>query len=264
MPIEKVSDRKRQNAVAKILAGESNAATEAQRLNVSKRSVERWVEAARAAGPVADPVVPDAVSSSVVPPEEGASDRPNQALEDALKAAGESPDKPATAPPGAAAVADARLDMAAYCLDAIAQFKQAVGGVLVTFRYTPPLDLAAADVQKVLAVGPMAQLAVRSNAEKLYPTLVKVMSGPGVIYAALAMDALLMIVGLEALAKRSGWKAPAKGDPAAGMKPARGGSPMDLAEQIERARKEQEPQPLAGGLPVTSTPTQGTINAPAA
>jgi hypothetical protein len=107
-------------------------------------------------------------------------------------------------------------------------------------------------------------VAIRSNADKLYPTLVKVMSGPGVIYAALALDTLLMLVGLEALAKAAGWKTPAKGDAPAGMRPAKGGSPVDLAADIERARREQVPQDLPGGLPKTDTPTTGTINAPAA
>lgn len=260
MPTHK-SPRARAQAVAKIRAGVSTAAAEAMRLNTHKRTVEKWVVAAEEVEKAVEKTAPQ----STIPPEEGPEKPENPALDAALAAAGEESDGEKPAAPGAAAVAEARLDMAAYCLDAIAQFKQAVGGILVTARYTPPLDLAAKDVQKLLAVGPVAQLAVRANAEKLYPMLVKVTQGPGMIYAALAIDTVLMLVGLEALAKQSGWKGASKGDAPANLRPARGGSPMDLAEQIERARKDMgEATPIPGGLPKTDAPSTGTINAPPA
>ncbi len=269
------SARARRLAIARIVSGESNAATEAQNLGVHKRTVEVWVAATRTASSAASPEPENTAPQNTVPLGKTPDGASNQALDDALEAAGEKREGGGAASIGAADVAEARIDMAKQCLDILGQLKMAVGGTLVTFRYTPPLSLADKGVQEALEIGPMANAAVRANAEKLYPVLTKLMSGPGVIWGALALDGLLMLVGLDKLAKSAGWKdAPrrAEGAPAApvapvpppGMRPAVGGLPQNLREQIERARKEQVPQAMDAGLPDTTTPNVGTINAPAA
>lgn len=267
MPGTQVPEKKRRQAVARILNGQSSPKDEAIRLGKDERTVERWVSLARGAVDAAKgaPSV-SATSPSPVPLE--AAKGSNPALDAARAAAAGATTGTSSVTPTPMEAATAREDMAKFCLDQVGQLKGAVGSAIVTFKYSPPLDLSDPEVQKVLALSPTGELAIRANAERLYPMLVKMMSGPYQIFAALALEAVMMFVGLRSLAGKQGWQpAPKKSEDnqERDRKPkAVGGSPMSLREQIEKQREALGKPTLQALTPDTSSPTTGTINAPAA
>lgn len=257
------SPKARAQAVARIRSGDSTPTLEAQRLSTHKRTVEKWVAAVDELEKAEEKAVPQ----STVPSGERPESTRNEALDEALKAAGESPEGPKPGVPTAEDVQTAKLDIQGECLKMIGDMKQGVGSILVQFRYDPPLKITDRRVQEKLQLGPLASGAIRANAAALYPMLTGMLSGRFQLFAALGLEALLLLVGLEKLAKEDGWQAAAKDAPKApaGMRAAVGGSPADLAAHIERSRKEQVPQDMGGGLPKTDAPSGGnTINAPAA
>lgn len=201
-----ITAKKKAQAIARIKNGESSAEIEAARLGTHKRTVFRWMEAQK----VIEKATGAATSSDATPHGETPQEPKNEALEAARKAAGETSDIEEPAPIGTGEIRDAREDMARFCLDTLGQLKMAAGGALVTFRYSPPLDVGSRKVQDLLALGPATTLAVRANCEKIYPVLVKLMSGPFMVWGALAMDGIFMLMGLHRLALEGGWKDPAK------------------------------------------------------
>jgi len=203
----RVSEKKKQNAVARILAGETTPEVEAQQLGVSARQVRRWVEAARQ---VSGMPTEEGPSDDVTPSEADAQDKPNPALKAALKAAGEDPEAKPEAKPTGPDIAAARQDMESFCLSAIGQAKSAIGSVMVTARYSPPLDLGMAKVQEALKLSPMTETVIRTNAERLFPFLTKLMAGPYQLAGALIVESLMLFMGLTSLAASRGWKAPEK------------------------------------------------------
>lgn len=202
--------KKRAEAVALILAGESNASTQSQRLNVDKRTVERWVAAARKAAGAPPVAATTAVPQNAPPPQETPSDAPNPAVEAARAGAGLGPDPAAPPVPTAADVAAGVEDGIKFCLDTVGNLKQAVGGMLVTFRYSPPLSLTDKEVQELLALTPLTTAAIRANWQTLYPQLLKWMNGPFQVFGALALEAVLLFIGLSSKAEARGWKPPEK------------------------------------------------------
>jgi len=264
MPGKPVKDRPKRNAIARIISGQSTPKDEAQRLGVDERTVERWVSTARGAIDAANGATSDGASPPGTVPS-GGEKGPNPALDAARAAASGGAGASSAAPIGPTDIAVAREDMAKTCIEQISTLKQAVGGMLVTFRYSPPLDLADAEVQRALSISPICEAAIRANAEKLYPMLVKMMSGPYQIFAALALEGLMLMMGLKTLAVKKGWEPPKeKSDKPQRTAGAVGGSPTALRDQIEAAREKLGKPELRAVTPDTSSPTVGTINAPSA
>lgn len=274
----KISDEKRRKAVAAIMANTSTYETEAQLLGVSARQLKRWVAAARAGEEKPEEEKPEIVGPA--PAKGTGAKEKNPALDAALEAAGE---KKNTGAPTEQEKRQAVIDQETYCINALNELKSAIGGTLVSCKYDPPLSLGDPDVERLLKLGGLASMAVRANAQKLYPILVKLLTGPYQIFGALALDGLLMVAGLHSLAKRRGWEEfneeleksghsearmrdPKTGKPIVKDRPV-GGSPTELAAQIERSRKEQraveteiKPPEFKGDPPKPGT----SINAPAA
>lgn len=200
-------EKRRREAVALILSGQSNAADQARRLNISKRQVERLVAAAKAAGGEAS-VAASVVSDPVGPPEKTSPEAPNEALLAAKEGAGLAAGKPGAAPPTSTDVALGQEDCIKFCRDQVANLKQSVGGVLVTFRYSPPLKMSDQDVLEAMKLSPIEEGAIRANWQLLYPILLKWMKGPYQIFGALVMGQFLMVMALRTAAESRGWKAP--------------------------------------------------------
>lgn len=251
---------KRRNIVARVMAADNiNEAVmaEAKRAGVSTRTIERWVEAAKKA-----PSVGQVVTSETVPTPSKSAE--NTVLDTLLKdegATGKAPE----GPPTAGEVQTAAKDAEQFCVEAYSGVRSALGSVLVSMRYSPPLDASSPEVLKLLAIGKPAELAIRMNAPRLYPILVKYASNWGALLLALGADAIGMVSGLEGLAKSKGWtkeeRPKARRD---GLQPAVGGSPEVLRKQIEEARAAFVPTVTApDSVPMQQSPMTGTINAPA-
>lgn len=235
------NDRDRRMAVARIIDGQASSETEAQKLGISKRQVERMVAATRkaiddGARSAADGTSPKVTSPKATPPE-----RSNPALDAAKKGAGLDG---GAADKGPAAIdpRQAVADMAKYCVETVGMVKVAVFSTLVTMKYSPPLEMMSQDVQKVLGLGPVADAAIRANAPTLYPILVRLMSGPLQLAGGLIIDGLMTVFSLHSMAVGNGWKPKEKPAGQAG-----GSAHAD----IERARAAAPPKP-----PVTM-PTVG-------
>lgn len=197
---------KRRNIVARVMAAENKTEAviaEARRAGVAPRTIERWVEAAKKAPPVGQGDV-----SENVPPAEKPAENP---VLDKLLGGDE---KPADGPPTPGEVLTAGKDAEDFCVDAYSGMRSAAGAVLVSMRYTPPLDGSSPEVLKLLQVTKMAELAIRANAPRLYPLLTKYASNWGALIMAIGADAIGMMMGLEGLAKSRGWT-PAPKKPAA-------------------------------------------------
>jgi len=258
----KPTDRQRRNIVARILAKETTPEAEAQRFGISARTIYRWVEDAKAAagqGPesvskTTDTNVSQETSGNVTPPGKTPSDSPNDAEKRALEAAGET-SGPVNAPAAAPiAVDQARVDMENYCIEAYGGFKSAVGATLVQWNYSPPLEVDSPEVLKLLKVGAVASTAIRTNAPKLYPILVKAMSGWVPLIVAIGADSLGMMLGLGGLARSKGWEPPEKedkGDDAPKKKKV-----FDFAAARKLQQELEDRKAEAGTVDVGSTPRQ--------
>ncbi len=217
-----IDPKKRRLAVARILAGDSRPEDEAQKLGISARQIRTYVKAAREAMPtVPTPKTAEKPpSENITPPSTEGERKPNPALDDALKAAGEAGAAgvpPKDVPPTAQEVVDGRLDAQKTCLETIGNIKQTIGSTMVSFRYSPPLLLSDQRVQKLLQLSPLEHGIIVANTTMLYPILMKWMSGPYQLLGGLLMGQFLMMVGLDNLAKNEGWEEKPK---AAGPPPA--------------------------------------------
>ncbi len=194
---------KRRNIVARVMGAENKndaVMAEAKRAGVSTRTIERWVEAASKTAPdVGQPVLSETVPSPQKPAE-------NKVLDTLLKDEGQSAGGP-SGPPNQTELHQAAVDAENFCVEAYAGLRATIGSMLVSIRYSPPLDATSPEVAKMLKIGMAAELALRANAPRLYPILVKYSSGWTPLVLAVGADAFGMIVGLEALAKSKGWKA---------------------------------------------------------
>jgi len=218
-------DKKRRNAVARILEAENKSeqtAAEAKRLGVSTRTMERYVEAAKAATPS---VGQSDVSESTAPPEKGPE---NTVLESLLKDEAAAVGTPG-GPPTVVEKHQAAVDAENFCVEAYSGLRATVGSLMVSVRYSPPLDATSPEVAKLLKMGVAAELALRANAPRLYPILVKYSSGWAPLVLAVGADAFGMIVGLETLAKSKGWTSTTKKEAAAIAPPP---SKKSYAEQL--------------------------------
>lgn len=194
-------DKKRRNAVARIMGAENKSeaiAAEAKRAGKSFRTVQRWVEAAGGGAPSDGQ---NDVSQNVAPPEKPAE---NPVLDTLLKEEGGAAGGPG-GPPNQAEIHQAAVDAENFCVEAYAGLRATLGSMLVSVRYSPPLDATSPEVAKLLKIGVAAELALRANAPRLYPILVKYSSGWAPLLLAVGADAFGMFVGLEALAKSKGW-----------------------------------------------------------
>lgn len=201
-----VDPKKKRLAVARILNEGSSAETEAQKLGISARQVRKWVEAAKAFIPKAPKPEPEkGPSENVTPPSAGTENKPNQALEEALKAAGEGGAPPKDSPPTAGEIVDARLEAKKFCLETIGNITEAIGSVMVTTRYSPPLLLSDAAVKDLLKLTALEVGVIGANVDTLYPFLVKWMAGPFQLVGGLVFGQILRFVGLDNLAKNRGW-----------------------------------------------------------
>ncbi len=251
---------KRRNIVARVMAADNiNEAVmaEAKRAGVSTRTIERWVEAAKKA-----PSVGQVVTSETVPTPQKPAE--NKVLDALLKDEGQ-PGKAPEGPPTAGEVQSAAKDAEQFCVEAYSGIRSALGSVLVSMRYTPPLDASSPEVLKLLAIGKPAELAIRMNAPRLYPILVKYASNWGALLLAIGADAMGMLTGLQGLAKSKGWEPKEKESRSERYAGAVGGSPKDLAAQINKARADLQhpvtvPDSTSGEM--KQIPTTGTINAP--
>jgi hypothetical protein len=193
-------EKKRRNIVARIMAAENKSAAvaaEAKRAGVSTRTIERWVEAANAFPIVGQPVVSETVPTPLKPAE-------NPVLDTLLKEEGAAAGGP-SGPPTPLEIQQAGVDAENFCVDSYASARSAVGSLLVSINYTPPLDATSPEVLSMLKMGDAAELAIRANAPKLYPILMRYASNWGALVVVLAADAFGMIKGLEGLAKSRGW-----------------------------------------------------------
>lgn len=223
--------KKRRNIVARVMAAENKSeavAAEAKRAGVSTRTVERWVEAAKAAPSVGQPVV-----SGDVPPVEKPAENP--VLDKLMEGEG-STGKPAEGPITQGEVLQAAADAERFCVEAYGGIRSAVGSVLVSMRYTPPLDATSPEVLRLLQMSKAAELAIKANAPRLYPILTRYASNWGALLLAIGADALGMIMGLEALAKSQGWThAPKRA--AERPSPAQVPTPQQYGEQLRTGQE---------------------------
>lgn len=193
-------EKKRRNIVARVMAAENKSEAviaEAKRAGVSTRTVERWVESAQKAVPVGQDVVSETVPSPQEPVQ-------NPVLDKLLEGEAGGGTVP-VGPPNQTEIHQAAVDAENFCVEAYAGLRATVGSMLVSVRYSPPIDATSPEVAKLLKIGVAAELALRANAPRLYPILVKYSSGWTPLVLAVGADAFGMIVGLEALAKSKGW-----------------------------------------------------------
>lgn len=229
-------DKKRRNAVARVMAAENKSeaiAAEAKRLGVASRTIERWVEAAK--GP--DPVRRDVVSGNDAPPEK----TPKDTVLDKLLDKDPAKEKPADGPITKGEIAQGAADAEKFCVEAYAGVRAAVGAVMVSWKFAPPLDATSPEVLKVLEMTKAAELAIRANAPRLYPILTRYASNWGALVLAIGADAFGMILGLESLARSKGWApVPKKREdrPAQVQVP----SPADYGEQLRAAAADAPPR----------------------
>lgn len=221
-------DKKRRNIVARVMGAENKSeavAAEAKRAGVSTRTVERWVEAAsKSTVAVGQPVMSENASPLEKPAE-------NPVL-DKLLNEGAQPGKAAEGPITGTEVARAAADAEAFCIDSYNTTKATVGSVLVSWRYTPPLDPTSEEVLKLLRASKAAELAIRANAPKLYPILAKHAGTWGALIFAVVADAFSMMLAIEGMAKAKGWSPQnpkSKGRPSVASVP----SPAEYAAQLQ-------------------------------
>ncbi len=192
---------KRARVVARIMASEDKGkaiAAEAQRLGKHARTIERWVADVQAAQGGAGQ---DAVSKNATPTEKTPE---NPVLDSLLKDEGADPAKKTDAQPPVNPAAGLK-DMENSCVEAFNGLKSAGGSVLVSVKYSPPLDGTSPEVLNLLKIGWAAETAIRANAPKLYPIIIKHAGTWGALIGAIAVDAVCMIASLEGLAKSKGW-----------------------------------------------------------
>ena len=205
-------EKKRRNAVARVLAAENKGeqiAAEAKRAGVHPRTIERWLEGNKEALAAAPSAGQAAVPSNATPPSEGGNTGENPALKAALDAAAEGApgsDCPNKVPVTQNDIAAARVDAQQFCLDTVGNITQAIGSVIVTSRYSPPLRLSDKAVQDLLKLSALEDGVIRANVDTLYPILLKWMAGPYQLAGGLIFGQLLRYIGLDNLAKVSGWK----------------------------------------------------------
>lgn len=228
-------EKKRRNIVARIMGAENKTEAilaEAVRAGVHPRTVERWVENAQAAVPDAGQ---NAVSENTVPTTKPAE---NPVLDKLLQGEGGAGTVP-VGPPNQTEIHQAAVDAENFCVEAYAGVRATIGSMLVSVRYSPPLDATSPEVAKLLKIGVAAELALRANAPRLYPILVKYSSGWTPLILAVGADAFGMIVGLEALAKSKGW-VPTKRKEAERAATVEVPSPKTFGEQIHAAQVKTE------------------------
>jgi hypothetical protein len=202
-----IDPKKRRLAIARILAGDSKPEDEAKNLQISARQVRSYVAAARAASRAVPPLEAEKPpSENIIPPQPDAVRKPNPALDEALKAAGEPGAPTKDVPPTPTEVVDGRLEMQKFCLETVGNIKSTVGSTMVSFRYSPPLLLSDPAVQKLLDLSRMEHGIIVANAPTLYPILMRWMSGPYQLLGGLVVGQFLMMIGLDNLAKNKGWK----------------------------------------------------------
>lgn len=193
---------KRRRVVARIMGAENKSEAiiaEARRAGVSTRTIERWMEAAKAA---ADRVGQSGPSGNDAPPPKEPERTVADRLLDGSGGTSEDPNKPI----GPGDIHQAAVDAEQFCVEAYSGARSAVGGFLVAWKYTPPLDATSPEVIKLLACSKAAELVLRANAPRLYPILTKYASNWGALIFALGADAIGMVLALEGLAKSRGWK----------------------------------------------------------
>lgn len=218
-------------AVQRIIDGNSNAATEAQRLNLSKRNVERMVAATRKVMEDAGKTTSGTTSPTVQPSGATSQKGSNPSLEAAKRGAGL--DGGATSAAGAAAAGQAAVvDMQQQCVDQVGMMWTGGFSALVSMKYSPPLDLMSQEMQKAVALPPLAETVIRTNAPTLYPFLSKLMSGPYQLVAGLAIAACTAWMGIHAAAVRAGWAPKAKAP-----------APSDAFAEIAKAREKPVAKP---------------------
>jgi hypothetical protein len=230
-----IDPKARRRAVVRILSGESDYATECARLGCDRRTLERAVQAAKEVQGNAA-VMPDEMPEKGMPHIAGSPlDSPvlpdnaaNAALDAALQAA-RGPD----APPTATEEKQAQVDIQQFCVDGVAQIKTAVVSGVVMFRYSPPLSLEDKAVLDACKLGPIADAAIRTNAQSLYPWLTRLMSGPYQLGAALVLDLFLSLHTLKQAAVAKGWQPKPKDEPAPAEEKKRNGrrSVWDIPQQ---------------------------------
>jgi len=219
--MSKGNDRRLRNALIRVVHGESDIATECANLGMSRRTFQRhlaWFKSANT-----DPAPPAEVTPEPTPeetpgfsaridtPSGGEVKTPGNGYREAMEAAGESgngEERPAPVTPED--LGAARTERAGFCVDAINQMKLASGSILVQARYAPPLSLDDKKVQELLKLSPLAEGVIRTNAERLFPFLLKIMNGPYQLAGALVLEAILMFAGLHGLATSKGWREPEK------------------------------------------------------
>jgi hypothetical protein len=245
-----MNEKKRRNIVARVLGAENKTeavAAEAKRAGVSTRTIERWVEAAKG---TSGGVGQDVVSENVPPAEKSAE---NPVLDKLLNEDGKA-GKPAGGAPTLEDYQQAEADAARFCVEAYAGPRAAVGAVLVAMRYSPILDASSPEVQRLLKVTTAAELAIRMNAPRIYPILVRYASGWGPLVLAIGADAIGMLIGLESLAKSRGW-APAPKKATDRPNPASVPTAKEYGEQLN-------PEPSAATDPKAAAVAATIVDAP--
>jgi transposase-like protein len=237
-------DTKRRKALALLETG-TDVRIVAQRYGVSVRTLERWKAAASVAnGDVAENDVPPLEVSDDSP-----EDKPNKALDDALKAAGEAPkDNKPTESDVAAAVVDKQK----FCVDTINNIRLAAGTQAVKWIYSPPLNPTAPEVLALCRMDGFTEMAVRNNADKLFDPLSNLATNPYVCYVALGLSTLGMFIGISKLAEARGWEPKKKTE-----------KPRSVPT-MEQYAAQLKPKPRPEDAPVQIVPPPPTAKGPGA
>lgn len=215
--------------LASIAAGKMDSRKAARSLGCSMRAVQKRMEAAgiKAIDPTPPPPPapkPAAKPPSPASPEVASPDAKGKSdLERALDAA-----KPQGGPgavvPSPGDIAGAADRMAGFCVDTLNTIKGVSLTALAQYHYK--VDPGEPRIQAQMRLGLPAETAVRTNADKLYPYLFRLMSGWGPVCAWLAMDLLTSQAAVKTVAIERGWKPrERKADPPAADPPAAAAAP---------------------------------------
>lgn len=249
----KITEKMWREHLAAIAAGKMDTRKASKSLGCSMRRVQQRCEAAgikvEAPPPPPEPSpAPSPASPEFAPKKtEGNGD-----YERAISAAGGTPTPPAAGGPivpSPGDVAAAGEKMGQFCVDTLNTIKGAYVVGLAQFRYR--VDPGEPRIKAVTKLGLPAETAVRTNADKLYPYLHRLMSGWGPVVAWLAMDALAAQSVIKSVAVEQGWKPPEKKqEPAAERKePARPATPAPGATPSSSSPPPPDVKPVAVVVP---------------
>lgn len=209
----KITEKMWRARLAELGAGKLTTRQAAKMLGCSIRQVQRRCEAAGIkpvdpelpAPKKEEPVSPPPASQQPSPEVAPGKPEGNADYQKALDAVGgQKPSFAGPVAPTQADIAAAGEKIATFCVDTLNTVKGLAVTAVAEYQYT-----TSADDPRIVAVkklGPPAETAVRSNADKLYPYLYRLMQGWGPLGAWLAMDLLMSFRTVKGVAVEKGYK----------------------------------------------------------